>query len=343
MTIQYNKIVPMPHLDGLDLEDWAFLPEVIQQETMKVGKNMDAGESMVFALQLQHLRSRILDRPYPENKARTLIPQQSESAPGSTEFAYIVADQVGMFKLVTNYADDLPVTDVKGEKNVVDISTFGGAVHYSIDEMENATKAGVPLSARKMMSNRDAAERKFERIGWIGDEKSGAVGMLTVPNATKETAATKAGGGTRWNTPANNATAAEVYADMVRPFIQQSSDTKGIERPDTLVLCPADYEYANNVTFSGDATGESALQRFTKRYPNVTVETTPYMEGTGAGDTNVLLAYRNDEMKVAMESPLPYNVLPPQQRNLATIINARMKTAGVVAYFPLSITIIEGL
>lgn len=343
MTVQFNKIVAMPHLDGVELQDWDHLPNVIESELLKVGKKMDAGESMVFALQLQHLRAQVLDRPYPENKARTLIPQQSESAPGSTEFAYVVADQVGMFKLITNYADDLPVTDVKGEKIVVDISTFGGAVHYSIDEVENATKAGVPLTARKMMSNRDAAERKFERIAWLGDAESGALGMLTVPNATKETAGTKTGGGTRWNTPAGNATAAEVYTDMARPFIQQSSDTKGIERPDTIVMCPADYEYANNVTFTGDATGESALQRFMKRYPNVTIETSAYFEGVGAADTNVMLAYRNDLMKVAMETPLPYNVLPPQQRNLATIINARLKTAGVVAYFPLSITIIEGL
>lgn len=330
----------MPHLDGVDLEDWGFLPTVITSEMQKAGKRLDAGESMIFALQLQHLRSQVLDRPYPQLKARTLIPQQSESAPGATEFAYIVADQVGMFELITNYADDLPVTDVKGEKIVVDISTFGGAVHYSVDEVENATKAGVPLTARKMLSNRDAAERKFERIGWLGDAESGAVGMLTVANATKETAATKTAGGTTWQ---SNATAQEVYDDMARPFIQQSSDTKGIERPDTLVMCPADYEYANNVTFTGDATGESALQRFKLRYPDVVIETVAYMEGAGAGDTNVLLAYRNDPMKVAMETPLPYNVLPPQLRNLATIINARMKTAGVVAYFPLSITIIEGL
>lgn len=339
----FKNIVPMPHLDGVELEDWDFLPGVIEGELLKQGKKMDAGESMIFALQLQHLRSQVLDRPYPDLKARTLIPQQSESAPGDEEFAYIVADQIGMFELITNYADDLPVTDVKGEKLVVDISTFGGAVHYSIDEVERSAKAGVPLTSRKMISNRDAAERKFERIAWLGDVNSGAVGMLTVANATKETAATKAAGGTRWNTPAGNATAQEVYNDMARPFIQQSSDTKGIERPDTIVMCVADYEYANNVTFTGDATGESALQRFKLRYPNVAIETTAYMEGVGASSTNVMLAYRNDNMKVAMETPLPYNVLPPQQRNLATIINARMKTAGVVAYFPLSITIIEGL
>ena len=342
MGVTFNKTIRMAHLDGVELQDWDFLPNAITAHMDQNGQRADAGESMIFALQLQHLRAQVLERQYPELKARRLIPQQSESAPGDEEFAYIVADQVGMFELISNYADDLPVTDVKGEKSVVDIAEFGGAVHYSVHDVERANKAGVQLTSRKMMSNRDAAERKFERIAWLGDAKAGTLGMLTVPNATKETAATKTAGGTRWNTPAGNAIAEEIYADLVRPVIQQTEDTNEIERPDTYVMSLSDFEYANSVFFD-DATGQSAMARFKANYPEITVETTAYMKGAGAAGTNVLLAYRNDPMKVAMETPLPYNVMAPQFRNLVTIINARMRTAGVVAYFPLSITIIEGL
>ena len=49
-----------------------------------------------------------------------------------------------------------------------------------------------------------------------------------------------------------------------------------------------------------------------QNYPEITIETSAYMKGAGAGDTNVLLAYKKDPMKVAMETPLPYNVLAPQ-------------------------------
>ena len=335
----FNKQINFPHLDGVELEDWDFVPNAITSAMANTGAKMDAGESMIFALQLQHMRAQILDRPYPELKARQLIPQQSESPAGAEEFAYIVADQVGMFELITNYSDDLPVTDVKGEKEVVDIAEFGGAVHYSVNDVERANMAGVPLTSRKMISNRDAAERKFERIGWLGDEKSGLYGMLTVPNATKETASTKAAGGTTW---ANNAIATEVYADLVRPIIQQTEDTNEIERPNTYVLSLSDLEYANSVFFD-DASGQSALARFKQNYPEVSINSSAYMKGAGAGDTNVILAFKNDPMKVAMETPLPYNLMAPQFRNLVTVINARLRTAGVVAYFPLSITIIEGL
>lgn len=334
-----NKTITLPHLDGVELEDWDFVPNAIAQGMELAGKRVDANESMIFALQLQHLRAQVLERQYPTLKARQLIPQQAESPAGAEEFAYRVADQVGVFELITNYADDLPVTDVKGEKQVVDIQTFGGSVQYSIDEIERANMAGLPLTARKMNANRDIAERKFEKIAWVGDEKAGIHGMTTHPNITKETAATKAAGGTNW---ANNATAQEVYNDMVRPIIQQTEDTNEVERPDTMLLSLSDIEYANSVFFD-DASGQSAMARFKRNYPDVTVESSAYMKGIGAGDTNVILAFRNDANKVAMETPVPYNVLPPQQRNLATIVNARMRTAGVVAYFPLSITVIEGL
>ncbi|MGL5774377.1 MAG: major capsid family protein, partial [Aeromonas veronii] len=185
-----------------------------------------------------------------------------------------------------------------------------------------------------MQSNRDAAERKFEQIAWLGNLESGQYGMLNHPNITKSTAA-KA-----WS--AADVTAQQIYDTMVKPILQQINDTNGIESPDTIVLSPADYEKANN-TYFADVTGQSAMKRFKEAYPEVTVEKCIYMKGNGSGSTNVLLAYRKDPNRVAMESPLPYTIEPPQMRNLATIINGRMKTAGVIAYFPLSISLIEGL
>jgi hypothetical protein len=36
-------------------------------------------------------------------------------------------------------------------------------------------------------------------------------------------------------------------------------------------------------------------------------------------------------------------VMRPEQRNLATIVNARMRTAGAIVYFPLSVTRLQGI
>lgn len=335
MTI-FNRQICLPHLDGLELDsDMQFAPnllaEVIAQS--RGVSRIDANESMIFALQLQHLRNQIMMRPYPAYKAKNLLPMQSESSPGDEEFAYIVGDRVGVFQLIANYADDLPVTDIKGQKKVVDIKEYGGAVHYSIADQEKAATAGIPLIERKMAANREAAEAKFDEIAWVGDATAGLYGITNHPNITSVATV-----GPTWAT----ATAQQIYDALARPMVQQATDTKGTEKPTHIVLSAAKLERARNVFF-GDNTGDSALKRFKEAYPEVTIETVERMSTAGPGGVEALLAFNKDPMKIGVEAPLPYMVMPPEQRNLTTIVNARLRTAGAVVYFPLSVTMVYGI
>lgn len=335
----YNRSTSLPHLAEIKLDsDMQFLPTAIASGVAMAGNRMDANESMVFALQLQYLRNEIMMRPYPQYKAKNLLPMQSEASAGAEEFAYIVADRVGMFKMIANYADDLPVTDVQGEKIVTDIKEFGGSVIYSIHDQERAATTGMPLIQRKMTANRDIAEQKFDKIAWVGDAESGLVGIANHPNITVDTAEAGASTDTEWT----GKTAGEIYADLVRPFVDQATDTNGIERPDTIVMSSSRLEIART-TYFGDNTGDSAMERFTKSYPDVKVDTVEWMATAGSGGTQALLAYRNDSQKLGVETPLPYMVMPPEPRNLATVVNARMRTAGAVVYFPLSVSKIQGI
>lgn len=335
----FNKTVDLLHLREVKLDgDMSFLPTAIAQGVQMAGQRLDANESMVFALQLQHLRNEVMMRPYPQYKAKNLLPMQSEASPGAEEYAYIVADRVGMFRMITNYADDLPVTEVQGEKIVADIREFGGAVHYSIHDQERAAQSGQPLVQRKMIANRDIAEQKFDKIAWVGDTESGLYGVANHPNITVDTVVAGAATTTPWPTK----TAAEIYTDLVRPFVDQATDTNGIERPDTIVLTASRLETLRT-KFFGDNTGDSVLARFKEAYPDVTIDTVEWMGTAGSGGSQAMLAYRKDPMKLAVETPLPYMVMPPEQRNLATIVNARMRTAGAIVYFPLSVTKLQGI
>jgi len=329
----------MDHLNEVKLDaDMQHVVDSINNGALSAGVRLDANTSMVFALQLQHLRNQVMMREYPAYKAKNLIPMQAESPAGAEEFAYIIGDRTGVFKMIANYADDLPVTDVKGEKKVVDVKEFGGAFHYSIADQEKAAMAGQQLVNRKAMANRDAAEQKFDRIAWLGDTESGLNGLATHPNITVVTAPNGASASPLWA----NKTAQEIYDDMASPFVQQATDTNGVEMPTHLVMSAARLERARNAFF-GDNTGDNALQRFKEAYPGVTIETVEWMQTAGAGDTQALLAYNRDPMKCAVETPVPYTMLPPQQRNLATIVNARMRTAGAVVYRPLSVTKVQGI
>ena len=124
--------------------------------------------------------------------------------------------------------------------------------------------------------------------------------------------------------------------------VQQTEDTNEIERPDIYIMPLTKYLVANNRFFT-DATGQSAMARFKINFPEITIETSTFMSKSNNGIADLVLGYKRSVDKVAMETPLPYTLLPPQYRNLAMVINSRFLTYGVVVYFPLSISTLEGI
>ena len=173
MYTMYKGAIPMPdHLlettkigdvelrnDSL-ASDFGYLHNQIMQDMMSAGaipmdSRMDSafgGNSIIFALETQHMLRRIINRPYPELKARRLIPQQSEVPVGATSFAFPIYDQVGEVKPIANYADDLPATDVIAEKHLVEPVDEGSSFNYSVRDIEIAAMANKPLSTMKAQS-----------------------------------------------------------------------------------------------------------------------------------------------------------------------------------------------
>ena len=335
-----NINLRLDHLKGIKLDaGWEGAPSMLAQqigrilEVQQLGFRADAATGIVFAQQLQAMSNRIREKEYPQWKGKNLLPMQNEAPFGAEEFAYIVADRVGMLEHITNYADDLPNIEVTGEKAVVNIRAFGGAIIYSVFEIAKATVAGMNIVDRKGMAIRNAAEQKLDQIIWVGDSETGLTGLYNAPNVTTRSATAT------WAT----ATAVQIYGDLVFPFTQQAADTLGAERPDTIVLTSSSHERART-TFFGDNTGESVLERFQKSYPDITIETVEWLGPQGTGQANsAMIHYRNDSEKLGVEVPKPFTMMPPEARNLATVVDGYLATAGVVVYFPLSVTVTNGI
>lgn len=341
-----NINLRLDHLKGVKLDaGWETTPTMLASlvskalDVQQFGFRADAATGIIFAQQLQVMSNRVREKAYPQFKGKNLLPMQNEAAFGAEEFAYTIADRVGMLEHITNYADDLPNIEVTGEKMIVNIREFGGAVIYSVMEIAKASLAGINITDRKMTAIRTAAEQKLDQIIWIGDSETGLTGLYNAPNVTTRTAPNGEAGTSTWATK----TAAEIYSDMVYPVTQQSTDTLGAERPDTVVMTSASYERART-TFFTDNTGENALQRFMTSYPEITIETVEWLGPQGTGLTNsAMIHYRNDSEKLGVEVPKPFTMLPPEARNLATVVNGYLSTAGVVVYFPLSVTVTNGI
>ena len=106
--------------------------------------NFDDAEeaSIFFARELDYVKSQSYDVEYPEFTALKCFPMSSEVDPGADTITYYSYDKVGLAKIISNYATDLPRADVKGKPTTAIIKSIGDSYGYSIQEMRASRMAG---------------------------------------------------------------------------------------------------------------------------------------------------------------------------------------------------------
>ena len=104
-----NINLRLDHLKGVKLDaGWEGAPTMLAQqigrilEVQQLGFRADAATGVIFAQQLQAMSNRIREKAYPQWKGKNLLPMQNEAPFGAEEFAYVVADRVGMLEHITN-------------------------------------------------------------------------------------------------------------------------------------------------------------------------------------------------------------------------------------------------
>lgn len=309
-----------------------------------ISQNLDANESAFFARELEFIKAKSYDIKYPALKATSLIPVSTEAGPGASEIAYQQFDQVGIMKIISNYADDLPRSDVFGEEFTSKVKSLGGSYGYNVQEIREAALVGRPLNSRKAASVRKANDLKVNRIAWFGDAKAGLLGMLNQPNVPAAAAADP-GGGTAWSTK----TAAQILKDMNDAVTAVEETTKGVEIPDTILIPVAQNRIIGTLQNS-TASDTVVREFFLKNNPEITQiewvndlkDVTPLPSG-GAGTKDVMIVYKKDPDILTLEIPSPFEQFPAQERNLEFVVPAHSRIGGVIVYYPLAINIVEGI
>lgn len=300
-------------------------------------QKLDAGESVLFAQQLEHVIMRLFEVDYPDLMARRLIPLNTEADPADEFIVYYQYDRVGMAKLISDYADDLPRVDIRGEKFTSPVESLGVAFGYSINEIRAAQKAGRSLRQDKANAAREADEQRLDAIAAFGDAAAGLPGFLNNANVPTGTVANP-GAGTQWSVK----TAQEILADMQGIVSSIRTATNSVESPDTLLLPDSSYELIAQTQMPGiDST---VLTFFLKTNPHIQ-RVVPWhrLETAGAGSSRRMVAYRRRSDKLELHIPQDYEVFEPQPRNLEFVVNTHMRVGGVTIYKPLSLRYEDGI
>jgi len=309
--------------------------------------NLDAGETVFFNRELESIKSKTYDVIKAPLRAFELIPVDGTAGSGAESIVYQQYDMVGMAKIISNYADDLPRADVKGKEFVAKVKSIGNSYGYSLQEVRAARFAGKPLEQRKSSAATRAQRETWNRIAFYGDAENGLPGLLTNPNIPS---AAVADDGTGDATEFTTKTPEQILRDLNSLVNGIVTTTKGAEKPDTLVLPLAQYTYIATTVY-GNASDDTILDVFLKNSPFITsVEWADELSATNLAANgitdftgDIMIAYERSEDKLTFEMPQSFEQLPVQEKGLEYVVNCHSRVGGTLVYYPLAFSIGEGI
>lgn len=302
--------------------------------------HLDANESVFFQRELEFVKSKSYDVQYPELKARSLIPVSFEAGPGAETITYEQYDQVGMAKIVSSYADDLPRADIKGKEFTSRVRSLADSYGYNIQEIRAAKMAGKPLEQRKSNAAKRAMMQKEDAIAALGDAGHGLLGLVNHPNISSTTLpADGTGASTLWA----NKTPVQILRDLnkVANFIVEN--TKEVEMPNTLLMPVEKYNYISSTPIGDNA--DKTILKFFLENSSYIKEVIPWnkLKAAGAGGLDRMIAYDKNPEKLTLEIPQDFEQLDVEQRGLEFLVPCHSRCGGVIIYYPLSVAYADGL
>jgi len=304
-----------------------------------IGQRLDANQTAFLARDLTYVSRDVQKVLYDKLRASEFVPIKSEVPRGAQTWVYRQMDIRGEARSGAHlHADDAPSADVSIEEFPFPVSHVTASYQYTLDELEAAAFAGIPLSRDKANACAEIIARKLDKLMRVGDSALGMTGFLNNPNVPVVTLTNG-----EWLT----ATEAEIIADFFQveqAVIAQSRDNHEAKR----LLLPTAYEgrLASLVRGDGDLTVKKFL--LTNARSTKSIERWVALDDATGADVGVAdppegVSYDPNPDFVFAEVPVPYEELPPQARNYGWVVPARAVFGGVTFKRPLSAAYVENL
>lgn len=299
----------------------------------------DEQQGYFFASELESVKSKTYEARYPEFTAKKIMPVSTDAGAGAEFIAYHMIDSVGMAIIVANYANDIPLVAIKGNKVTSPVVSLADAYGYSLQDIRAAAMANKPLETHLAAAARRGIEAKANQLAYFGDSKFGVIGLLNHPNIPQFTLPADGTGGA---TTFASKTADQCIRDLDNFIGAMDVATNGVEIPDTLVLSTNARRALNQKRVPD--TQFTVLNWWLDNNKYITtVEVASELNGAGTGGTDMMLAFKKSEEKFSLEIPVPFEQLPAQARNLSFVTPCHERFGGVIVRYPMSIIKAEGV
>lgn len=302
--------------------------------------NLDASETAFFARELESVKARTYDIKFAPMKGISSFPVSSDAGEGADAITYRSYEETGMARIISSYADDLPRADVRGQEFISPVRSIGCSYGYSHQEIRAAAHANKPLTTMQASAARRANDQKVNQLIWFGDDNYGLKGILNNANIPSASVPNDGvGPSTLWTTK----TPDQILRDLNLITNGIVDLTKGVEFPNTVLLPIEQYTLIASTPRSSTS-DTTILQYFLQNNPYIDmVDWIPELKGAGPMGVDIFLAYDRNPEKIETQIPMPFRQYPPQERNLNFEIPCESRFGGVLVYYPLSLSIGEGI
>jgi len=300
--------------------------------------NLDSAESAFFARELEYIKSKTYDLIYPAFAIRDHVPVSHEAGTGALSITYYQYTRSGLVKLISNYADDLPRSDVYGQKFTSPVESIAGSYGYNIQEIRSsAMSKHARLPQRKANATRENFEERVDYIGCFGDAQTGLGGFLNNANVPITTLTNGAGGDEEWRLK----TPDEIISDLSGAQGATRLATKGREIMDTLLV--PDRTYTHLASTPRSSTSDTTIIKYLlNAIPNLKSVVGWWRLATaGASSVGRGVYYSKNPDKVTLEIPQEFEQLRVQEKNLEFVVPVHGRIGGTIFYYPLSARYID--
>lgn len=351
-------------MSGLDPKSALHVnPAVVERkDSIYHGLRADASQTLFFARQLEYIYTQTFDIKYPQLRARDLVPTDTRVPSGAESFTYRSYEKKGLAKIVHNYGEDFPNADAVANEFQQKVVSVGASYQFSVQDMRAAAMAGVPLEAKKADAARWAIESLLEDLAATGDS-SGLTPMLGLANGfgilptTKISPNTVFGGFTTGSWAAQlaaaenaggitAATISAIVGDVLAMWNNVFTVSKGIHKPNTLVLPVQAYGVAATTLRSPTFTNDTILDYLKALLqPQGVTEITYWgrLDTAGAASATRTLMYEKASDNEGLIISQEFEQFAPQPKGMLWVVPCHMRTGAVEVRYPKSVAYMDGL
>lgn len=287
-------------------------------------------QGLAFLRQQTHvLSNRAFNQEYDLVNWAELVPVNTDYPEWASGVDFQIGDLTGAAQWQSGYAKDVPLADVSLISVSSAFAMYAVGYRYNVEEVGKAMFAGYPLTARKAVSARQAADIFQAETALYGGGHPGWTGLLNLAGVTPSLSPNTGTGSARnWVDAAGVGlkTPEQIVAELDLLLVGPSLVTGILSTliGDTILLPPAAYRYLATTPYGVTSPNATILQWYlanniytTRTGRPLTVRDMP-MLADAATDAAVVgqgraVGYRNSSDALELPMPMAYSFQPVYQ------------------------------